>query len=186
VPSYVVVGPPAAGKSTVARLLAAGAEQGVHVPVDDLRELVVSGLVLPGPDWSDALVAQVRAARTVALSALATYHDLGFTVVLDDFVDPPGLQEYDDVVRSGRAVGVLLRPDLGVALARVRQRETSAEGAAYISDGVRLVFSVLDDLLPRLTALGWHVVDNTDLDPEQTADAIRAIPHGPAAAPQAR
>ena len=139
--SYVVVGPPAAGKSTVARLLAGACERGVHVPVDDLREMVVSGLVLPSPDWSPALVEQVTAARRVALSALAFYNTAGFTVVLDDFVDPPGLREYDGAIGSGLATGVLLRPDPEVAVARARQREATPEGAAYITEGVRLVYS---------------------------------------------
>ncbi|GAA2134787.1 AAA family ATPase [Nocardioides bigeumensis] len=173
--SYVVVGPPAAGKSTVARLLAGSADRGVHVPVDDLRTMVVSGLVLPNPDWSPALVGQVTAARRVALAALAFYRTDGFRVVIDDFVDPPGLREYDGAISGGLATGVVLRPDPEVAVARARHRETTPEGAAYITEGVRLVFSVLDDLLPRLTSIGWQVVDNTDLDPEQTAAAIQAL-----------
>jgi hypothetical protein len=51
----------------------------------------------------------------------------------------------------------------------------TAEGAAYITEGVRMVSALLEDLLPRLTTVGWHVVDNTDLDPGQTAARIRAL-----------
>lgn len=176
--AFVVVGPPAVGKSTTARLLASAATTGVHVPVDALRELVVSGLVLPGADHSEALVEQVRAARQVALAALSTYADLGFTVVLDDFLDPTGLLEYDDVVRSRAATGVVLRPDREVAMARARQRETTPEGAAYICMGIDVVFSCLDEVLPRLIDLGWLVLDNTDLDPTATVAAILELARG--------
>lgn len=173
--AYVVAGPPAVGKSTVARLLAGAATRGVHVPVDDLREMVVSGLVLPSPDWPPVLADQVAAAREVALTALTAYAGRGYAVVIDDFVDPAGLREYDDVVGSGAVTAVVLRPDPDAAIRRAHQREATAEGAAYITEGVRMVFSLLEDLIPRLTTVGWHVVDNTDLDPEQTAARIRAL-----------
>jgi hypothetical protein len=173
--AYVVAGPPAVGKSTVARLLAGAATRGVHVPVDDLREMVVSGLVLPSPDWPAVLADQVAAAREVALTALTAYAVRGYTVVIDDFVDPAGLREYDDVVGSGAVTAVVLRPDPEAAIGRARQREVTAEGAAYITEGVRMVSALLEDLLPRLTTVGWHVVDNTDLDPGQTAARIRAL-----------
>ena len=172
---FIVVGPPAAGKSTAARLLASGAARGTHVPVDDLREMVVSGLVLPGPSWTPTLAEQVTAAREVALRALASYSQRGYTVVIDDFVDPLGLREYDDVVGAGEVTAVVLRPDLEVAIARARQRETTAEGAAYIVEGVRTVFSLLDEALPRLVDVGWQVLDNTVLDPTRTVARIRDL-----------
>ncbi|GAA2499181.1 AAA family ATPase [Terrabacter carboxydivorans] len=176
--AFVVVGPPAVGKSTTARLLASTAATGVHVPVDALRDFVVSGLVLPGADYSEALDEQVRAARQVALAALTTYTELGFTVVLDDFLDPTGLLEYHEVVRSRRATGVVLRPDREVAIARARQREATPEGAAYICMGIEVVFSCLDEVLPRLTGLGWQVLDNTNLDPSETVAAILDLGRG--------
>lgn len=170
-----MVGPPAVGKSTAARLLASAAGSGVHVPVDDLRELVVSGRELPGAEFSEALVAQFGAARRVALAALSAYTDLGFTVVLDDALDPLGLREYDEVVGSGAATGVVIRPDKDVAIARALQRETRPEGAAYICLGIDIVYAFLDDVLPRLLGLGWQVLDNTDLGPAQTAAAIHDL-----------
>ena len=116
----------------------------------------------------------MTAARAVALSALAFYTALGFTVVLDDFVDPLGLREYDGAIGSHPATGVCCDPTRG-RRRRARRRESTPEGAAYISRGRPLVYSVLDDLLPRLTDLGWHVVDNTELYPAATAAAIRAL-----------
>lgn len=172
---FLVVGPPAVGKSTVARLLAGTASRGVHVPVDDLREMVVAGLLLPRPEWTPELAEQVTAAREVACAALSSYATRGWTVVIDDFVDPLGLREYDDVVASGTVTAVVLRPDLDTAVARARQRETTEEGATYIIDGVRSIFGLLDQTLPRLLDAGWHVVDNTELDPEATAARIRGL-----------
>ena len=39
----LILGMPAAGKSTVARALMARFARGLHLPVDDLRNIVVSG-----------------------------------------------------------------------------------------------------------------------------------------------
>ena len=66
IPIFLVVGPPAVGKSTTSRSLAAHFPQSIHVPVDDLRDMVVSGLVLPGQDWSAELALQVNLARQSA------------------------------------------------------------------------------------------------------------------------
>lgn len=114
----------------------------------------------------------------MALAALTTYTELGFTVVLDDFLDPISLLEYDDVVRSCAATGVVLHPDREVAIARARQRETTPEGAAYICMGIEVVFSCLDEILTRLTDLGWQVLDNTDPDPAEIVAAMLDLDRG--------
>ena len=47
-PIYLVVGPPAVGKSTTSGALAARFPKSLHIPVDDFRNMVVSGIELPG------------------------------------------------------------------------------------------------------------------------------------------
>lgn len=65
---YLVVGPPAVGKSTTSRALAARFPRSVHIPVDDLRHMVVAGLALPVAEWSDELTRQVTLARNAAIA----------------------------------------------------------------------------------------------------------------------
>ncbi|HRL14538.1 MAG TPA: hypothetical protein PKX07_21830, partial [Aggregatilineales bacterium] len=93
-PIYVVVGPPAVGKSTTSRALAARFPKSIHIPVDDLRNMVVSGLMLPGAVWSDGLAQQITLARTSAASMALAYHTAGFAVVIDDFWDPNHAADY--------------------------------------------------------------------------------------------
>jgi len=92
-PIFLVVGAPAVGKSTVSRALARSFERGVHIPVDDLRDMVAAGRILPSPEWSTGLVEQISLARRSALAMASRYAQAGFAVVLDDFWDPPGLLE---------------------------------------------------------------------------------------------
>ena len=91
-PIYLLVGSTSAGKSTAARALATSFERGVHVPVDDLRHIVVTGATWPGPDSSEALVRQVALARSAAVRMALDYAAAGFAVVIDDFFDPLGTQ----------------------------------------------------------------------------------------------
>jgi predicted kinase len=166
---YLVVGPPAVGKSTVARLLAQSRRRSVLVDVDRIRDgMVVSGMVLPGPDWSPELVAQVAAARESACGVARAYDRIGFDAVIDDFYDAfTGLAEYDaladlDVRRF------LLLPRADVARARNRAR---GQGGDYIDEGIDDVYRTMP-AVDVLTAAGWTVVDTSELSAEQARDLL--------------
>jgi 2-phosphoglycerate kinase len=56
---------PAVGKSTIAHAVASQAPKSIHIRVDQLREIVVSGIALPtGIDRHDEATQQFRLART--------------------------------------------------------------------------------------------------------------------------
>ncbi|MGH3000690.1 MAG: phosphotransferase, partial [Gaiellaceae bacterium] len=57
---YLIAGPMAAGKSTVARLLASRFERGVHLEGDFFRRSVVTGGVDMTPDASPEAFEQLR------------------------------------------------------------------------------------------------------------------------------
>ena len=173
-PIFLVVGAPAVGKSTVSRALAQRFERSVHIPVDDLRDMVAAGRILPSPDWSPGLVEQIGLARRSAIAMAIRYADAGFAVVLDDFWDPPGLLEYRELPDDRPLHRVLLRPPREVALERNYGR--------HGEDPVRLVPRRRDRARlrpvrrgPRAARReGWLVLDNTDLSPDEAAARIVA------------
>ncbi len=81
-------GCPGAGKSSVSRALLARFPFGLHLPVDDLRELVVSGIAHPSLEHRPEAVRQFALARQAAAHHARLYAEAGFTVAIDDVLWP--------------------------------------------------------------------------------------------------
>jgi predicted kinase len=174
-PLYVIVGAPASGKSTAAAALARSYDAGVHIAVDDLRYMVVSGAAEPDMDWSPRLVEQVRIARHNAMDIAARYRAAGFAVVIDDFLDPPLLTEYAPLAGDPHAVRICLTPPADVALARNRARGGTDEWVAYLEVGIGVISALIDEHGRALSDARWELIDNGDLTVEQTVAAIRSL-----------
>ncbi len=171
-PIFLVAGGPGVGKSSTSRALAATFPRAVHVPVDDLRDMVVAGIVLPGPEWTAELRRQVRVARQAAIAMALAHAAAGFAVVLDDFWDPFELAEYRDLLARPEAHAVLLHP----AQAEARRRNATrspGEAGHYVDAAIPLVYGMLAPVVGRLTREGWLVLDTTGLDVAAAVDTIR-------------
>lgn len=172
---FVIVGSPAAGKSTASKALAAGFDRSVHIPVDDIRDMVVGGLALPNDEhWGNDLVEQVRLARQSTLLAADRYRASGFAVVIDDFLDPLLLDEYVELEDLDGVVRVILRPSVEAARRRNRERAKTEAERLDIDGGIGVVYALLDERERELIERGWFILDNTELSIAETADAIRA------------
>src|SRR5918992_2762849 len=88
---YLITGPMAAGKSTVARLLGGRFERGVHLEGDFFRRSIVSGREEMTPDASAAALEQLRLRYRLAAMVADAYEGAGFTVVLEDVIAGPML-----------------------------------------------------------------------------------------------
>jgi predicted kinase len=171
-PIFLVVGGPGVGKSTTSRALAASFASSIHLPVDDLRHMVVSGLALPSPEWDDELVRQIRLARGAAVQMAEAYAAAGFAVVLDDFYDPHGLVEYRGLLSRPGTVGVVLYPTAEEARRRNAARSTGEE-AGYIDGAIAHAYAVLGPAVGRLAEEGWLVLDTTEMDVAAVVAVIR-------------
>ncbi|GAA0508783.1 AAA family ATPase [Deinococcus depolymerans] len=167
--TFLIMGPPAAGKSTVAQALMRRFTRGVHIPVDDVRHMVVSGLVDMSFEFSDELLAQLALAHEAAALMARTYTRGGFTAALDDFwfgAHPEA--DYARVLGPDLHL-VLLRPQRAAALARLSARGTDGDSFRPL---LEQAIAFVDDELERHPKTGWHVIDSTRLTVEETVDAI--------------
>jgi predicted kinase len=170
-PIFLVVGGPGVGKSTTCRALAATFPGSIHIPVDALRDMVVSGLALPEPDWGEELVRQIALARGAAVRMALDYADAGFAVVLDDFWDPNGLTEYRMLLRRPATYGIVLYPTPEEARRRNAARSPGPAGA-YIDAAIPFAYKVLEPVVGHLPREGWLVLDTTHLDVDGSVAAI--------------
>ena len=171
-PIYLIMGSPAAGKSTVSRALMRRFPSGLHVPVDNVRFMVVSGLADMGPGPSEALTLQLRLAHIAAARMAQTYAQAGFAVALDDFWfgDAPDA-DYTRILGSGLH-RVILRPSRLAALERLAGRAPESFSFKQL---LAQAIAMVDEALELHPKTGWHVVDSSHLTVEQTVDALLKV-----------
>jgi cytidylate kinase len=162
----LVTGIPAAGKSTVADLLARRFRRGVHVRGDMFRRMVVAGRHEMTAAPSEEAWHQLRLRYRLAAQTADTYYEAGFSVVVQDVVIGPLLTAYVDTIRARPLVLVVLAPRSDVVASReaVRSKAAYRDGAATIT----ALDAALRDDTPRMGL--W--LDTSAQSPGETVDEI--------------
>ena len=165
---FVISGVSAAGKSTVARLLAERFERGVCVPGDIIGAMIVSGRVDMRPDAGAEALRQLALRYAGALSVADVFLGGGFDVVVEDVIIGPVLREFLSLVPLHEFHLVFLDPDAAAVAHRERHRGLIAYGPGRWS--VNGLQAVLREETDRIGL--W--LDTTGQSAEQTVDAILA------------
>ena len=162
----VLTGAMAAGKSTVASLLAERLPRSVHVRGDAFRKMVVNGRADMGPDASREALAQLRLRYDLATFAADRYAAAGFDVVLQDVVLGPELATFVDRIATPDRYLVVLAP----SVAALERRERERVKIGYTGFSPADLDRVLREETPRL----GYWLDSTHLSPAATVDVILA------------
>ncbi|MFX4293564.1 AAA family ATPase [Streptomyces bohaiensis] len=167
----LVSGPPGAGKSTVAALLASDGPPAVHLPADDFWGFVVAGAISP---YRTAAHRQNETVMGVVASAAVGYAGGGYRVFVDAVVGPWFLEPF---VTAARAAGVelrwvVLRPDEETVVARAAAR---GPGALTAPAPVRAMYDQFRDL----GRYEGHALDTGDESATTTAARVREHLAGP-------
>lgn len=165
---FFVSGPPGSGKTTICKALAGTFDFGVHLPVDDLRLWVSSGLSESVP-WTEETERQFRIAESAACDVAKRYSDSGFTVAIDHCRNPQRLQELIVLELPGRDVRqILLLPSLEENLRRNRERTNKSFDPTILDETIRFTNEAYRIGVPP----DWLVIDNTDLTLDETLKRV--------------
>ena len=129
---WLITGIQASGKSTVADLLARSFARGAHVRGGQFYRWAVTGWEHPTETHASERARQLLDLR-YRLSALAArqYADAGFTAVVQDNIYGSDVRTWLDAVEVSPRHLVVLRPDVGVVVARDRERMQRTGKVAY-------------------------------------------------------
>lgn len=164
----ILTGPPAAGKTTVAELLAAKASvPTVHLTTDLFYRSIRTGFVLP-------FLPEAHRQNEVVIEAIvgtvATFARGGYDVVVDGIVGPWFLPPFRALAERDRlsVSYVVLRPDLDTTLSRARERVGHELKDVGAITGLHRAFAELGDL-------EHHAIDTAGLNAEQTSAEVERI-----------
>jgi chloramphenicol 3-O-phosphotransferase len=160
----LVTGIQAAGKSTVAQLLADQLPQSVHVRGDLFRRMVVNGRVNMTPDPPAEAVRQLRLRYRLTAATCDEYFREGFSVIAQDVILGDHLTDMIGMIQQRPLLVVVLapRPDVVAAREAARSKNTYDQWTIDLLDqGLRVH-------TPRLGL--W--LDTSDQTPDETVSEI--------------
>jgi cytidylate kinase len=160
----ILTGPPGAGKTTVADLLATEADvPTVHLTTDLFYRAIRAGFV---PPYLPESQRQNEVVIDAIVATVATYARGGYDVVVDGIIGSWFLAPFR-AAREGWAMSyVVLRPDLATTLSRTQQRPDSELKDVDAITGLHGAFAQLGDL-------ERHAIDTSGLDARETVTEVR-------------
>jgi chloramphenicol 3-O-phosphotransferase len=165
--SYVVTGAMAAGKSTVADLLARRYERSVHIRGDVFRKMIVAGRDPLASELGPEALRQLELRRRLGAKVANEYADAGFTVVLQDIYAGAALSDVVAQLRVAPLYVVVLVPRPAVVAQREHQRDKSGYFGGWSIE------ELCESFERETPDLGLRL-DTSDLTPDETVEEILA------------
>jgi tRNA uridine 5-carbamoylmethylation protein Kti12 len=166
-PVLILTGPPGAGKTTAACLLAERSERAVHVESDRFFRFISSGFVEP---WRRESAEQNEVVMRIVAGAAAAYASAGYFTIVDGIVLPSFFFEplRDALREAGHEVAyAVLRAPLDICFARAGARDSQPFADPRV---VERLWNDFADLGP----LSRHALDVGTEDRQAVADLLAA------------
>jgi predicted kinase len=153
-----------AGKTTVARLWCRTRRRAVHIQLDEIRGLIVSGLA--DPQEVNMVQGEQYIHSVNACTALArSFADSGYDVAIDDVFEPePTHKFWQPQLQGLDARLIILHPPLETVLSRAAQRKKNVLEKLILAQ-----YRSID---------AWpspHIIDSGRLTPDETLEKVLEI-----------
>jgi chloramphenicol 3-O-phosphotransferase len=160
----VITGAMAAGKSTVADLLAIRLPKSVHIHGDVFRWMVVNGRADMTPNPSADAIAQLNLRYDLAAMTADRFAEEGYDVIVQDVILGKDLADFVKRIETPERYLVVLSPR--VSALEWREEQRSKAGYVHVSP------AGLDDVLRRETAQIGYWLDSSTQTPDETVQDI--------------
>jgi adenylate kinase family enzyme len=161
---FVITGVMAAGKSTIADLLAARFERAVHLRGDLFRRMIVRGRDPITPTLGEEALRQLDLRQRIAAGVANEYWRDDFTVVLQDIYAGAALANVVGRLEISPLYVIVLNPRPDVVAAREAQREKKGYGEWDVE-------ALCTAFAEETSHVGlW--LDTSDLSAEETVEEI--------------
>lgn len=171
-PTFLHSGTPGSGKSSVARALLQRFPLGLHLPVDDFWEFVVSGRASVF-EWTEETTQQFALARGAAVGMARSHAEAGFAVALDDVVFPAEAEQlFAGPLQAFEVHKVLFLPRLDIALTRNAERTYKPFDTAVLVETIKNLHKMFAEQEQDFRAAGWRVLHSSEETLEETIARI--------------
>lgn len=161
---YIITGVMAAGKSTVAELLAKRLEKSVHLRGDIFRRMIVSGREEMSDKPSIEALNQLDLRYQITANVAKKYYDNGFTVVVQDNYLGEKLLYFIELLKDYTVYVIVLNPNIRT----IEQREKNRNKKGYVGFTVENLYREFMSNTPKIGL--W--IDSSTLTPDETVDEI--------------
>jgi len=166
----LITGAAGSGKSTISQRVAENFSKSIHIEVDNLRYMMVKGMLHPKIEWSEEekqqVLQQFQWARSTATYMAKLYAGQRIEVVIDDVITPNFMEQYAALFETPGVQRVLLYPKPSAVIERIKERSRARNDV--LLDFVPVSYSLLE----RMPKDGWIVLDTGEWTIEQTVQEV--------------
>lgn len=170
-PVFIISGVPGCGKSTISKELVKRFDFGFVIPIETIRELVISGYSGPLPEWTEETTRQFDLSFTATANLCNLYNKNGFTIAIEQVLYPRDVEEkIVSQIRNKNIIKIFLNPKLETILDRNKKRNTKDFDTSMLIEPIKAMHPIMEKEF--ISKSDWNIIDSSHQTLSETVDEI--------------